>query len=372
MKCKNDASKSYKGTEPSPKGNGWCAHAEKPGKRRKGTDGNMWIVSKIRTSQRWMRAKAKAKATKPTKRKARASATSTKRLKRVPSSTQCAMLGILPLPLDISKFATYRKKHKPLFQKRTIVHRLTGLELNPGKIHKLIGLNQFEVKETPIPWGFKKIRQPSKGWMKSFAYDPIRHLLCKTDSQVEKIRKEHVGWNYYFIHDNSNQPFLVYLQGKKADIFAMPSESAQFFLPGKARKEKGSARKWQYIVPVASYTNVVKAWIGKSPKTSMTLFSGGHGPTFDGNSIILTLPKNMNVYIGGGSGSGSGDGAVQTFKTPTPIVEYWSPVGNNDVPYPVAFTKNDAYFMLDFECVALDQFKRRLTTKDKQDLYSAY
>ena len=27
--CKNDKTKKYSGNEPSPKGNGWCAHAEK-------------------------------------------------------------------------------------------------------------------------------------------------------------------------------------------------------------------------------------------------------------------------------------------------------------------------------------------------------
>ena len=34
-KCKNDPKKSYKGTEPSPKGLGYCTHAEKVGTKRK-------------------------------------------------------------------------------------------------------------------------------------------------------------------------------------------------------------------------------------------------------------------------------------------------------------------------------------------------
>jgi len=34
--CKNDKTKTYIGTEPSPKGLGWCAHGEKEGKVRKG------------------------------------------------------------------------------------------------------------------------------------------------------------------------------------------------------------------------------------------------------------------------------------------------------------------------------------------------
>ena len=54
--CKNDPSKKYKGTEPSPKGLGWCAHGEKEYKVRKGKDGNQWIVKKVSNgSKRWMK-----------------------------------------------------------------------------------------------------------------------------------------------------------------------------------------------------------------------------------------------------------------------------------------------------------------------------
>jgi len=44
--CKNDPSKNYKGDEPSPKGLGYCAHAEKEGNKKIGKDGNTWIVVK--------------------------------------------------------------------------------------------------------------------------------------------------------------------------------------------------------------------------------------------------------------------------------------------------------------------------------------
>jgi len=57
--CKNDPSKKYKGTEPSPKGIGWCAHGEKEGKVRKGKDGNQWVVKKVKNgSMRWMKKSA--------------------------------------------------------------------------------------------------------------------------------------------------------------------------------------------------------------------------------------------------------------------------------------------------------------------------
>jgi len=53
-KCKNDSTRSYKGNEPSPKGFGYCGHAEKLGKKRKGIDGSFWIVVKNKSGiKRW-------------------------------------------------------------------------------------------------------------------------------------------------------------------------------------------------------------------------------------------------------------------------------------------------------------------------------
>lgn len=55
-RCKNDQSKSYKGDEPSPKGLGYCAHAEKEGYRKKGKDGNIWEVKIVSSgSKRWVK-----------------------------------------------------------------------------------------------------------------------------------------------------------------------------------------------------------------------------------------------------------------------------------------------------------------------------
>lgn len=57
-KCKNDPTKNYKGNEPSPKGLGICAHAEKIGKRLKGKDGNIWIIKKTKNGiKRWVKFK---------------------------------------------------------------------------------------------------------------------------------------------------------------------------------------------------------------------------------------------------------------------------------------------------------------------------
>ena len=81
--CKNDCKRYYRGDEPSPKGLGYCAHAEKINQRRKGRDGKFWVVKviKLKTGKRirrWVRVKKamtkkrktpKAKATKKSKLK---------------------------------------------------------------------------------------------------------------------------------------------------------------------------------------------------------------------------------------------------------------------------------------------------------------
>ena len=49
--CKNNPDRTYVGDEPSPKGLGYCASAEKEGTVMKGKDGNMWV----KKNGRWIK-----------------------------------------------------------------------------------------------------------------------------------------------------------------------------------------------------------------------------------------------------------------------------------------------------------------------------
>jgi len=60
--CKNDPTRKYKGSEPSPKGLGFCAHGMKIGAVKKGKDGNKWEVREVKNgSKRWMKTDNKEK-----------------------------------------------------------------------------------------------------------------------------------------------------------------------------------------------------------------------------------------------------------------------------------------------------------------------
>lgn len=58
--CKNDSKRFYTGNEPSPKGKGYCAHAEKIGTVKIGANGELWIVKSTSTGiKRWMKSSPK-------------------------------------------------------------------------------------------------------------------------------------------------------------------------------------------------------------------------------------------------------------------------------------------------------------------------
>lgn len=60
-KCLNDPKKRYTGNEMSPLGKGYTAASEKVGKRMKGTDGDMYVVTKNGKSKRWTKMNGKKK-----------------------------------------------------------------------------------------------------------------------------------------------------------------------------------------------------------------------------------------------------------------------------------------------------------------------
>ena len=131
--------------------------------------------------------------------------------------------------------------------------------------------------------------------------------------------------SYYFTHDNGNRPFCVHVDetNNKVSVYK--------------RKDTSSFELTKYTKLVETF-NPDKIFIGKSPLNEMTEYSGGHGPAFDGNSILLKMDKKEYVFIGD---------QIYSFKTNHEIVSFVSPVGNNDVPYPYAIDdKYNYYFLL--------------------------
>lgn len=128
----------------------------------------------------------------------------------------------------------------------------------------------------------------------------------------------------YLIHDNGSRPFLVNINGKDVSIFKLP----------KSVGEDKDTTKSDYTELVKEYKGVKKVFIGKSPKIEMTIFSGGYGKNFDGNSILVEITDKRYCLI---------SDRIVEFSTKDNITKFVSPVGNNDVPYPLAYGSQNVY-----------------------------
>lgn len=117
-------------------------------------------------------------------------------------------------------------------------------------------------------------------------------------------------------------------------------------------------------VPIMVIPSAYRVWVGKSAETPMTLYSGAYGSRFDGNTVLIQPMCGINEYI-------HVCNRVYRFKTSAPIVQYESPVGNNDCPYPYAYDVNLTAYLL-IESVALTKCKTHPTFSTDAALFCPY
>jgi hypothetical protein len=143
----------------------------------------------------------------------------------------------------------------------------------------------------------------------------------------------------YMIHDNGGRPFKVIIEEKnnkiKVDVCKQVFEEVSENVP------------YAYAYKKILEYEPARVFVGLSPKNKMTEFSGGYGPDFDGNSLLLLMNKDTLTYIFIGKN-------IMSFNALSEIVTYVSPVGNSDVPYPYASDINGRYYLL-IEDVIIDQ-----------------
>ena len=72
----------------------------------------------------------------------------------------------------------------------------------------------------------------------------------------------------------------------------------------------------------------------------------GHN-NFDGNTILLEISNKKYCFIGH---------SIYEFSTKDKITKYESPVGNNDVPYPLAYGEENLYFLMEGNYLSKDLF----------------
>lgn len=123
--------------------------------------------------------------------------------------------------------------------------------------------------------------------------------------------------------DNGARPFRVIITKNKIIIFKLE------YLYSKS-KERYYINETIKPIVIKKYKNV---FIGKNIKK----YSYYSSP-FTGNTILVEIKAKTYLYVGE---------AIKLFHFEEPIIKYVSIMGNNDVPYPFALTKNYAILLIE-------------------------
>lgn len=137
----------------------------------------------------------------------------------------------------------------------------------------------------------------------------------------------------YDIHDNFNRPFRVICNNKGIYVYKKTGENYD-----------------QLIIKIRKFQGYWSGYDSSAYK-------------MNGNSILVQLARNKYIFIGW---------EIYEFTTEDEIIDYISPVGNNDVPYPVAYGTKNVYFMLDKVFIKNEDLETPITVANAEDLYGEF
>lgn len=173
---------------------------------------------------------------------------------------------------------------------------------------------------------------------------------CKQKSKVGELTKTYIKSNErtsktktYYIHDNGSRPFKVDVSNKGIMIY---------------KHNKIIYEKKTYTVYDTGYD--------QTPLLKLTKFKGywsGYDSSFykmHGNSLLIKINDNNYIYIGD---------SIYSFTTKDKILDYISPVGNNDVPYPVCYGEHYVYFMVEKQYIDKNKITTTLSPKNAEKVY---
>ena len=120
------------------------------------------------------------------------------------------------------------------------------------------------------------------------------------------------GETAYYTHDNGGRPFQVIVNSSKK-LFRVFEDEHHDIL------------KDLYITQTVKPTRYIKMFVGND-----------NGEQGRGNSLLFQITKKKYMFVGE---------TVSTFNLNDEIVDYKSPIGNSDVPYPFAIGITNSYLI---------------------------
>lgn len=127
----------------------------------------------------------------------------------------------------------------------------------------------------------------------------------------------------YIVQDNGNEPFIVYVYPSTIEVY-------------RHRRINEYQNVYYILDKKIVDTTYLEIFIGDNELSHTNYAPYG---VYPGNSILVHVIGHRYLFIGH---------EVFSFTIPDDIIqEYYSPVGDNMVPYPYAIGQTRTYFMLD-------------------------
>jgi hypothetical protein len=212
-----------------------------------------------------------------------------------------------------------------------------------GYYYPFLFMNKFDDKAVKIPEKAIKKRKPSIQWIRRFMYDPKKFRLVKQELP------EHSKDTMYPIHDNGGVPFVVYVSKNNNRVSVYRRPKMGYLFPEDWSKNFLENLGY-YTELVAEYNKPVNVLIGQDISDN-------------GNSIVVQISPRKYFYIGHN---------IYSFVTTDKIDTYFSTIGNSDVPYPVALSRKNVYFMLDKVVLPRSLFPELREDGDFSDAYKNF
>lgn len=170
----------------------------------------------------------------------------------------------------------------------------------------------------------KRLCQQKKMILESVC-DPAKKLFIPNPDIDSKVLCH--DWTCYKTMNNGAHGYYVFIDDRHKNVYVY----------GRSNNVNSYDERMSELI--ATY-QPLEIFIGKSLYNEMTQFSGSYGADYDGNSILLRIGHETEFkYLSIGTD-------IFEFTTDEKILEYYSSVGNNQVPYPYAESKNWCYDIL--------------------------
>ena len=251
-----------------------------------------------------------------------------------------AKMNIKPGSFPEKTYAAYAKLKE--------IHQIDAFGLNPLALLEVIENWNPDPMLTRNPKVlyelYRKLVPKTVGWDGLQETQRQQFIKIIIDHAAQIVANFQKG---YYIQDNGGEPFYVIQVGVDVKIYDSEFVEPYYSSPPNGNGEYGyfmyriKNEDWPAeeveIAPVLTYKSPRRVFIGKSPLNEMTEFSGGAGPEYDGNTILINDRENHYVCV---------TSNIFEFTSLAPIVEYVSPVGNNTVPYPYAIDEAGNYYLM--------------------------